>query len=289
MFTQSIVMHNQRGVSIIAALFIILILAFMGVMFVTLIGTDSLTSVNNLQSLQALAVAEGGVEFAQRLLSQNLDWYRTATDPAAVSLRSLGTGSFTATTYLAATKLRRRLQTGDTTISVYTTDRFPSAGFLQIEDDIAGGAEFVQYTGISGTTFTGVTRGRTIGAVATVAASHPRGSVVYPVTTLSAGLAASCASPATITIAANQKFLSTGVLDIEGEEILYTGSSTSGGMMTLTGVQRCLGSVGPVAHAAGQPVTSLLVGGETADYQAEIVSTGSAGIATRILRKSVQR
>jgi hypothetical protein len=289
MFTQSTGKQNQRGVSLIAALFILLVLAFMGVMFLSLIGTDSLTSVNDLSSLQALAIAEGGVEFEQRRLSQNLDWYRSTTDPPAASLRNLGTGSFTATTYLAATKLRRRLRTGDTTISAYTTDRFPSSGFLQIEDDVAGGAEFVQYTGIAGTTFTGVTRGRTIGTVATVAASHPRGSVVYPVTTLSAGLAASCSAPATFTIAAHSKFLTTGILDIEGEEILYTGSSIAGGTMTLTGVQRCLGSVGPVAHAAGQPVTSLLVGGETADYQAEIVSTGSLGSATRGLRKNVQR
>lgn len=45
---------KSKGVSLIAAIFIIVILAFMGVMFVTLIGTGSLTSVNDMQSAQAL-------------------------------------------------------------------------------------------------------------------------------------------------------------------------------------------------------------------------------------------
>lgn len=55
---------KPKGVSIIAAIFIIVILAFMGVMFVTLIGTGSLTAVNDLQSAQALAIAEGGLQYA---------------------------------------------------------------------------------------------------------------------------------------------------------------------------------------------------------------------------------
>jgi len=128
-----------------------------------------------------------------------------------------------------------------------------------------------------------------IGTVATVAVGHPRGSTVYPVTTLSEALPATCGSPASITLAANIKFPDAGVLDIEGEELRYTGSSIAGGVMTLTGIQRCLGSVGPVAHSAGQPVTPLLVGGDTADYQAHILSSGSVGNCLRVMRKTVQR
>lgn len=281
--------RNQYGVSIIAAIFIIIIIAFMGVMFVTMIGTGSFSALNELESAQALSIAEGGVAFHQRGLAVNLDWYRSAADPISTDTLPLGAGSFTVSTNLPATKLSRRIRAGDATMRVYSTDRFPNAGFLQVEDNVASGAEFVEYTGKTATTFTGLVRGRTIGTVATVAGVHARGSAVYPVATLSAGLASSCTSPASITVSANTKFLNAGIINIEGEEIRYTGSDTSGGLMTLTGVQRCIGSVGPVAHAAGQPVTPLLIGGDTADYQAEIISTGTAGSAVRVMNKVVVR
>ena len=280
---------NQHGVSLIAAVFIIVILAFMGLIFVSLISTGSFTAINDLQSTQAFYTAEGGVEFEQRSLAQNLDWYRGASDPLYSDTRSLGPGSFTAVTTMPATKLTRRMQTGDNTARVYSTDRFPSSGFLQIEEDLTGSGEIVQYTGKTATTFTGVTRGRTIGTVATVASPHSRGSTVYPVTTLSAGLAASCSTPATITVAQNDKLLSSGILDIEGEEIRYTAIATAGGIMTLSGLKRCLGSVGPVSHGAGQPVTPLLVGGDTADYQAAVASTGTVGSAVRAVNSTIVR
>ena len=54
---------RQRGISLIAALFIIVIVAFMGVMFITLIVNTSLTSVNDVQSAQALYIAQGGLEY----------------------------------------------------------------------------------------------------------------------------------------------------------------------------------------------------------------------------------
>jgi hypothetical protein len=59
--------------------------------------------------------------------------------------------------------------------------------------------------------------------------------------------------------------------------------------MTLTGVQRCRGTVGPVAHNAGRPVTPVLVGGDVADYEAEAISTSTAGAAAREMRKTIQR
>jgi hypothetical protein len=59
------VMKNNHGVSLIAAVFIIVILAFMGGMLVSLINTGSFSSTNDLQSVQALYVAEGGAEYAR--------------------------------------------------------------------------------------------------------------------------------------------------------------------------------------------------------------------------------
>ena len=284
---------SQSGVSIIAAIFIIVILAFMGVMFVSMITTGSFTSVSDLQALQSFSAADGGVEFEQRRLAQSLNWYRSASDPVSATSRSVGVGSFTVSSTIPASSLRRRLLASGNTTTVYAAApaRFPSAGFLQIEEDVAGSGEFVQYAGYAGNTFTGLTRARTIGTVATIAVDHARGSIVYPVTTLTqpGGLASSCAAPTSFTIAEHPKFLGAGTIEIEGEEISYGGSSVSGGNMTLTGVQRCRGTIGPMAHAAGQPVTPLLVGGDTADVQSEVTSTGSAGSAIRVVKKTVQR
>ncbi len=286
---------GERGVSLIAAVFIIVVLAFLGVMFVTLINTSSLTSVNEMQSAQALSVAEGGVEYEQRILARNVDWYRSP-DPVDASTQNLGPGSFTATSTIPATMLQRRLRQTDTTATVYSTARFPTSGFLQIEDSIGGGAEFVQYTGITGNTFTGLTRGRTIGSVSSVAGNHPRGSNVYPVAQLANNLPNNCNPPASISItvpstAANQvKFLSAGTLDFQGEEIMYTGYTTSGAnTLILTGIQRCQGPTPSAAYSANDPVTPVLDGGVTASNQAEIVATGSVGAAVRTVKKTVQR
>ncbi len=279
---------NQKGVSLIAAIFIIVVLAFMGVMFVSLINTGSLTSVNDMQSAQALYVAEGGVEFHQRNLAQNLDWYRSTTDPIATDTRTLGagSGSFTVSTSLPATLLRNRIPNSVSTapIRVYTTDRFPSSGYIQIEEDLTGSGEIVQYTGIATDTFTGITRG-----VAGVAGSHARGCVVYPVTTLVDALPNDCFAPASFRVMANIKFLSAGTIDIEGEEIAYTGSTTALPNMTLTGVQRCRNSTLSAIHAVGAWVTPLLADGTTPYSEAGIVSNGTVGNAARVASKTVQR
>ncbi|HKZ46173.1 MAG TPA: hypothetical protein VJ202_02175 [Thermodesulfobacteriota bacterium] len=55
-------MMNQKGVSITAVVFIIVILSFMGVIFVSLISTSSEESVVEYDSARALYIAEGGAE-----------------------------------------------------------------------------------------------------------------------------------------------------------------------------------------------------------------------------------
>lgn len=284
-----ILLNNDKGVSIIAAIFIIVILAFMGVMFLSLIGTGSFTAVNDMQAMQAFSIAEGGVEFEQRSLSQSIDWYRGTTDPLYNDTRNLGSGggSLTASTRVPATALRRRLQPGDLTASVYTTAGFSPNGFLQIDDNVATGAEFVRYTIQNGNTFN-IVRAQPIGTIATVANNFSRGTYVYPVSTLVDALANACNTPASFRITANVKLLGSGTVTIEGEEIVYSGSSTAGGNITLTGVQRCLNGAVSAAHSVGQPVTPLLFGG-SADLQSEVTSTGTIGAAVRVVRKTVQR
>ena len=178
--------------------------------------------------------------------------------------------------------------------NVTGTDRFPSSGLLQIDDDIASGGEYVRSSSKTATTFT-ITlvtdRGLVIGGASGVAQTHERGDVVYPVTTLTqpGGLASDCTLPTSFTIAANSKFLPAGTIDIQGEEILYTGSSTTGGTMTLTGVRRCQGFVGPVSHALNSAVTPVLANGDSAVNEAYVSSVGTVANTLRRTVKTIQR
>lgn len=290
---------HQRGYLMIAAVILIVIVAFLAVGLSTMLASNVSTTVSNLGSMQGAFQAEGGLEYEQRSLARNLDWYRSATDPMATTTLTIGADSVTVSTNLAATMLRRNLLAGVTVVCVYSIARFPATGNLQVEDDVTlgSGGEYVTYTGTTSShascnnqpAFTGVSRGRTIGTVVTTDVIHARGDRVYPVTTLSTALTASCTSPTTFQIVAHSKFLSAGTLDIEGEEIGYARSTTAAGVTTLTGVRRCLGLVGPVAHAAGQPVTPLLFGSNSGNYEAEAIATGSVGAAVREMRKTIQR
>jgi hypothetical protein len=280
---------NARGVSIIAAIFILVILAFMGVMFVSLISTGSFTAINDMQSAQALYVAEAGVEYEQRVLARNLIWYR-GPDPLDALTQTLGAGSFSAAVSIPATELRGgKLLAGGNIANVQTTNRFPSSGYLQIEDDVTANAEFVRYTGITSSfpyQFTGLTRAQ----LGSAAVDHPNRSNVYPVALLTSGFAASCSPLVSITASANAKFLSSGTINILGEDIAYAGVTFAGGNMTFTGLQRCMSGSGPVAANAGDPVTPILDGvSAVANVESEITSTATVGAASRTIKKTVTR
>ncbi|HAG50136.1 MAG TPA: hypothetical protein DHU69_04255, partial [Deltaproteobacteria bacterium] len=51
---------NQKGISIITLAFIILIIAFLGLVFTSFLTTSSEESVNEYNSTRALYIAEGG-------------------------------------------------------------------------------------------------------------------------------------------------------------------------------------------------------------------------------------
>ena len=284
---------KQGGFMMMVLLIILVVLVFLAIAVGYQLANSTLSSASHVGSMQALFQAESGLEYEQRRWAQNLEWYRSTSDPnpnAAVP-QVLGSGTFTVSSNLPATMLDRGLSAGATTINVYTTSRFPSSGILQIDDDLTLGAEFVRYTGVTGTAFTGVSRGQTVG-IASLASTHLRSDKVYPVTVLQTGLLANCTALVSILVDANSKFLSAGTLDIEGEEISYNSSSTTGGTTTLNGITRCLDSVSaaaPAAHAVGQPVTPVLIGGESADYQVEMISTGVQGSNIRYARRTIQR
>lgn len=285
---------RQRGFLMIVVLIMVVVMVFLAIAVGYQLANSTLASSNHVGSMRALFQAESGLEYEQRRWAQNLEWYRSATDPNpnAATAQTLAGGTFTVYGNLPATMLKSGMSAGASTFNAYTTDRFLGSGILQIGNDLLAGAELIRYTGVSGATFTGVTRAQTVGTVISVASTHSRTDKVYPVTILRTALLANCTALASIQIDANSKFLSAGTLDIEGEEIGYNSSSTTGATTTLSGITRCLDTitvVTPAAHAVGQPVTPVLVGDDSASYQVEMIATGAQGANIRYARRTVQR
>ncbi len=302
--------RHESGFLLVVAIVLLVVGSMLAAAMAYMVATSGSSATDNLQSGQALFLADSGVEYQARSMAQNLEWYRSTADPLGLATQNFGQGSFTVQTNLPATMLRARANSGDTTITVYTTNRFPNFNaaasppttcnpcYLQLDDDVNAGAEYVRYTGIAGNTFTGLTRNVPIGTTPAhtgTAGARDRSSTVYPVTTLSVALPASCAAPANVQIVAHSKFLGAGTLDIEGEEIGYKNSSSSGGVMTLTGITRCLDDVTgppgntPASHAVLAPVTPVLIGDFSKDYEAQVVSTGTVGPAQRTMNRVLQR
>lgn len=121
---------NQKGASIIAIIAIMLILAVMGVALVTLITTGSDISVNQLQSEQALYVAEGGMEKAVFEL-------KNGTACNALLSGSIGAGSFTITgmPLTNSIALFANIIATDPVIPVNSTAGFASHGRIRIENE----------------------------------------------------------------------------------------------------------------------------------------------------------
>jgi Tfp pilus assembly protein PilX len=243
-------LNNSRGVSLIAATFIIVILAFMGVMFVSLIGTSSLTSVNDLQSGQALYLAEGGMEY----IFQN----RVFPNYSLTGTTTLGAGSFTVAT---PAELTAALTNVATTVTVNSTTGFPGAGRIVIDD------EQINYTGTTATTFTGGTRAQG----GTVAAPHALGNAVYPATTVTVNV---LVGDTTINVGSTTGFLVPGVIRIDGEFIYCTNITAT----TFSGCARGYKSTPPAAHTAG--VTRTV-------FQYVVTSTGTVGNAQRVVVANV--
>jgi hypothetical protein len=302
---------QQRGFLLVVAIVLLVVGSMLAASMAYMVATSGGSATDNLQSGQALFLADSGGEFEARRMAQNLDWYRSSTDPTATSgPQALGAGTFTTSSNLPATKLRRRLLSGATgagaAVCVYTINRFPSSGTVQIDDDIGTGAEFVTYTGTTASSaacgnlpaFTGLTRGVVIAGTGAVAADHSRDDIAYPVTTLVDPLAvsATCVAPAQLRINDNTKFLSSGTISLDdggvnSEDISYATSSRAGGVMTLTGLQRLLGAGCP-AWAAGAPVRPQLAnstGGSGNDYEAQASAVGNVGSTQRTINRVLQR
>lgn len=275
---------RQRGAFLIlAAVFLLIVLAFLGVVFLTTFTTSTSTSLNEVQSTRALFVAEGGVEFARRDLSLDANWYWNP-DPTALS-GTLGSGQFTADISYPATALRKNIGAASPSgeLRVFSVGRFGATGAVYAEGEI------ITYTGTAtlpdppGNRFTGVARGQW----GTAAGPHGIGVAVSPVTRLSA--AAGSGTGLTLTVGDTTKFLWTGTVTINPDDPLGDCADGLGGttedvdyrsftQTTLVGVDLLC------AHLANE----LVIPSESLD-QAGIAGTGTVGTSQRQVRSIVQR
>lgn len=254
----------------IAAIFIILVLAFVGVIFVSLIGSSSLTAVNDLQSCQALAVAEGGTEYTRAYLAPYVTWYDFATDPVVVANNlTLGSGTFTVSISFPATSARKGFVAAASVIRVFSVDRFSAGGSIAV----GGPGDIRTYTG----TATGGGLGPRFTGVSTGAAAYPAGTPIYPVLTLAAGITATDAT--LLFSGTNAKFLSKGTIFIDdpvnGDEELAC-AGTQAAPAAFTGCMRGANGTTAVAHAAGLNILPI----QSAE-EALITASGIVGNARR--------
>jgi type II secretory pathway pseudopilin PulG len=305
----------QGGFLLIAAVIIIAVVGSMAAAMVTLTSGSGQAGGEKLKATQALYLAESGLEYQQRRLAQNVDWYRASTDPFDLSTQNVGPGSFSTSVNLPATLVRTRMTAGASTANVFcggTTNRWQTSGTLLLDGDFSGQAEFVTYSSTNATSFTITARNAAVNTVRNFSAPagtgfvQERGTNVYPVATVSGAsvplpIAANCTALANLQLAANSKFLAVGTITVfhnnagtvVSEQMTYSDASTVSGTTTLRSVQRCQNGTSAVVVAAGNPVAPLVQGlgvsASAPDFEAQINVTGSVENGRRMLTKLVRR
>lgn len=128
---------------------------------------------------------------------------------------------------------------GDTTITVTSTSGFPTSGSLLIE------SEYVTYTGVTATTFTGVTRG--VGG--TVDAGHAMNIRVVSQAVLTG---AATIADTSLTLSSTTSLPTSGTIIVDTEEITYTGKTAT----TITGLTRGSNSTVAAIHNIGAAIVA---------------------------------
>ncbi|MBI3754034.1 MAG: hypothetical protein HY266_08350 [Deltaproteobacteria bacterium] len=303
------IISNQKGASIIAVIAIMLILAVMGAALVSLVTTGSDVSVNQLQSEQALYIAEGGLQYAVK--TNNFPNYAVASKP-------LGGGSFTTTVPTVTTD--PGVTSPLPTLNVSSTDWFiPNPGdspnYWIMLCGVTGNptpdltssntCEKISFTSKTATTFTTGTRGRD----STVAAAHPATSVVLmyswdttkttTIATRDLARADKCTTAATtICVASTANFADAGFIRINDgtedniEDVFYSGIGSSTGACGGT-CTACLGTNGCTRRAYdGDKKGTIKHLAGTTIWQSEITvipeSTGVISGAQRVVQDTVK-
>ncbi|MDF1795214.1 MAG: hypothetical protein P1U63_01625 [Coxiellaceae bacterium] len=171
---------RQRGFLLIAAITLIVIVGFYGVVFTHIISSGADANAGYIQAVQSYYVAEAGLNKGLfGVNSPTVEKTITSTDArtgcTTISDTSFGAGQYnvsTATLNTSQTILQTGISASDTSITVGNTSGFSTGGMLYI------GNEKISYTGIgtcnNGPCITGLTRG----AENTLAQSHDSGTYV---------------------------------------------------------------------------------------------------------------
>ena len=186
-------------------------------------------------------------------------------DITATDDDGLWTGTLTSTSAIGATPLETSIayaasdavnmgsnfSASATTLTVDSTTGFTSTGTLKI------GSEYMTYTGLTGTTFTGVTRGHS-----GTAAIHNDDAVIVQ---------ALGSAETTINVASTTGYPTSGTLQIGSEQVTYTGVTAT----SFTGVTRGV-TVDGTASTAAVHDNSLSI----RDMTLRFTSTGPRATAT---------
>lgn len=137
------------------------------------------------------------------------------------------------------TQVEIAIGSADTSVQVMSTTPFPSSGFIVI------GTETIQYTGITPTSFTGLTRG----ALGTTAAAHAIGAGVYIAasTTNTALHFFMGTSDVTAQAVSTTAFPAAGYILIDSELIQYAAKTAN----SFTGLTRAQGGTNATTHMSG--------------------------------------
>ena len=269
------VLEDRRGASLIAAVFIILVLAFLGAVVVDLVTTSTRVSTNEYFSSQALFIADGGIEFVLGYYTfpnySDPPWSTrtgaSVSNPCPqASARALGNGVFCVD---PPTVLTSGIDASATTIPVVSTGGFPARGMIRIN------AELIRYDSVTATSFV-LNNANRRGQAGTSASSHSQDDAVYPASILRDNLPNNCTALASVRVRNPyplDKFLSSGVFKIDSEYFHYTSRTTT----AFNNVTRCFRGSSAASHSAGTPV-----------YQQAIASTGTVSAGGQTFQRTVR-
>ncbi|MEW6408717.1 MAG: hypothetical protein AB1488_01210 [Nitrospirota bacterium] len=274
---------NENGAALIAAVFLIIVLGFLGAMFVSMMATSTTVSTKEVKSSEVFFAVESGREWAMRWLYQQTNWDGSASPPTPPAVKDIDgntIGTFTySITWLTQNKLSANIGAAATTIPVYSTSGFPDPNgayvrTIMIED------EAIDYTDTDATNFLNAQRERH----GTSKTSHSKDTPVYIATYLTSGITSTAR---TIPVNSTDGFPNSGKVKMASEYIDYTEKDAT----NLKGCRR-----GAISPSTGFPTTATSHPVDRAvklyANQALMTVTGSASgsiTATRKIEASVYR
>jgi hypothetical protein len=255
---------NNKGLSLVFAIVILLIFAVLVAVLTSVVSTDADIAFHEFRSNEAQYIADGGIEY----IFAN----RTFPDYSMIGATvNLGGGSFTVDTPAYTTVVVPGPGVPDVTITVNSTNWFetnPAPGLGTVGLIING--EEIECTAVNPATQFTTCNSFSGGPVT---GGQPVDTEVYPVTHLNIGaplLPGACP----ITVISTRGFVPIGTISIDNEIIYYTGTTAT----TFTGCTRGYKGTTDVAHPDGRSVYQYVIS------STGTVPTGIIGNAQRVVR-----